>query len=294
MIIYKIQTTQIPQIQYFNSISIDNFTHFKRLASEYILFFIEEGELYISEDKINYHLTQGDFVLLEKGKVHFGNKCSSHCKYFYIHFNMDILKHSGEYIPDLSENKKFKLNGSTNNSTLYIPKVYHTIKQGCFNQFLSILNSGRYHFNSFKEYSHLHSACILTELLIYLSYSFKNSLTYCPDESNKRSIFVVNQLIKEINYNYTNKLSSLSIEEKFSCNYNYINRLFKQKTGYTIGCYLTYVRIMHAKSLIISGTIPIKTIAAMVGYQDIYYFSNVFKKETGYSPTEFRKIQLKI
>lgn len=82
------------------------------------------------------------------------------------------------------------------------------------------------------------------------------------------------------------------IERQFECNFDYLNRIFKKQTGQTIFAYLTKVRIAKAKMLLTSGNLPICTIARQVGYEDIYYFSNVFKKQTGYSPTRYRKMVL--
>ena len=95
-----------------------------------------------------------------------------------------------------------------------------------------------------------------------------------------------------MNYNYAEKFSSQLIERKFACNFDYINRIFKKETGQTIFSYLTRVRISQAKMLLTSGNLPIKTIALRVGYDDIYYFSNAFKKETGVSPSRYRKMVL--
>ena len=108
----------------------------------------------------------------------------------------------------------------------------------------------------------------------------------------KRSTLIVYRLIDDINRNYMQKYSSQMIENKYNCNFDYINRKFKAETGQTIFSYLSDVRISWAKMLLTSGNIPIKEIAIRIGFEDIYYFSNFFKKQTGYSPTQYQRLVL--
>lgn len=57
--------------------------------------------------------------------------------------------------------------------------------------------------------------------------------------------------------------------------------------------YLINKRIAHAKHLLSTSDMPIAKIATECGYDDPVYFSQVFKRITGYSPTEYRKINKK-
>ena len=53
--------------------------------------------------------------------------------------------------------------------------------------------------------------------------------------------------------------------------------------------YLTALRIGEAKRLIREGNLTFTQIAERLGIESIYYFSNLFKKQTGMSPTEYEK-----
>ena len=65
--------------------------------------------------------------------------------------------------------------------------------------------------------------------------------------------------------------------------------LFERDTGLTPIHYLTEIRIRRAKELLRSGN-TVAEVAEKVGYIDNFYFSRVFKKQTGMSPTEFKKL----
>jgi len=68
-----------------------------------------------------------------------------------------------------------------------------------------------------------------------------------------------------------------------------LKRIFKAQTGTTIITYLTQHRMEQAKRLIREGTLNFTQIAEAVGYENIYYFSTQFKKQTGMTPTEYSK-----
>lgn len=68
----------------------------------------------------------------------------------------------------------------------------------------------------------------------------------------------------------------------------YFSKLFKETKGMTFIAYLTEVRIHRAKELLESTRLSQKEICFEVGYHDPNYFSRVFKKNIGYSPSEYR------
>jgi len=67
----------------------------------------------------------------------------------------------------------------------------------------------------------------------------------------------------------------------------YFMKLFKKEIGYTPNTYLQMKRVEYAKQLMGGGrmgNLLIKDIARMCGFNDQYYFSKIFKKQTGVSP----------
>lgn len=68
----------------------------------------------------------------------------------------------------------------------------------------------------------------------------------------------------------------------------YLSRLFKQKTGQSFIEYLTELRLEGAKELLLSSDSTIDQIASQVGFKNNSYFTAVFKKREGITPSEFR------
>ena len=70
---------------------------------------------------------------------------------------------------------------------------------------------------------------------------------------------------------------------------NYLSRLVKKYTGRSVGAWIDIVRIQRAKRMLAETHLPVIDIAAGVGVEDQSYFSRLFKKETGLTPSAFRK-----
>ena len=80
-----------------------------------------------------------------------------------------------------------------------------------------------------------------------------------------------------------------SYAEEAGISENYLSRLVKQSTGRSVGAWIDIVRIQRAKRLLSSTDLSIIDIASSVGVGDQSYFSRLFKKETGITPSAFRK-----
>ncbi|CAM3212675.1 AraC family transcriptional regulator [Paenibacillus lupini] len=71
-------------------------------------------------------------------------------------------------------------------------------------------------------------------------------------------------------------------------NPNHFSEVFKRETGFTYIEFVTKERISRAKELLDSTPIKISDIAGRVGYEDVKYFGQLFKKATGQTPSEYR------
>lgn len=70
---------------------------------------------------------------------------------------------------------------------------------------------------------------------------------------------------------------------------SHLSRKFKQETNMTITGYQQMIRMNQAKHLLKNENISIEEIAWLVGYEDASYFTRVFKKETGKTPSQYRE-----
>lgn len=103
-------------------------------------------------------------------------------------------------------------------------------------------------------------------------------------ESNK--VQIVKRYIEEHSHE---ELSLDRLAELVDFTPMYLSKLFKDKLGVNYIDYLTECRIQHAKQLLKDPDKSLKEISFEVGYHEPNYFSKVFKKMCGQSPSEYRK-----
>ncbi|HEY5584438.1 MAG TPA: response regulator transcription factor [Ruminiclostridium sp.] len=98
----------------------------------------------------------------------------------------------------------------------------------------------------------------------------------------------IRKILSYLNSHYNNDINLKTVASEFELNAFYLGQLFKSEVGDSFTNYLNNLRINRAKELIMEGKYKNNEIAEKVGYINTNYFSTIFKKATGMSPTEFK------
>lgn len=110
-----------------------------------------------------------------------------------------------------------------------------------------------------------------------------------------KSTYLINEMDSAVRYFHANYNKPININE-YAASHNmsvsWFIRNFKEYTNTTPVQYLLSLRISNAQTLLEMTTCNISEISNIVGYDNPLYFSRLFKKQCGMSPSEFRK-QLK-
>lgn len=94
--------------------------------------------------------------------------------------------------------------------------------------------------------------------------------------------------IKEyIDNNLSEKLQLSQVADTFGISSAYLSAIFKKSTGTGFSEYVSTRKIQKAKKMLLQGDIKIYEAADALGFESAYYFSKVFKKIDGHSPTEY-------
>jgi len=120
----------------------------------------------------------------------------------------------------------------------------------------------------------------------YLIETLQEISTVKTSRINSLLSIVMNYIEK----NYSNEISLEEVAEVVKISPFYLSKLFKQETGENFIDYLTTIRIRKAKELLFNPMNSVKDVCYMVGYKDPNYFTRVFKKVCGQTPTEFKNV----
>ena len=107
------------------------------------------------------------------------------------------------------------------------------------------------------------------------------------DITVKKTLF--DKITEYIRYNYTQKITTERICNKFYCSRSYIAHSFKRYTGKSLPEYVNSLRIESAKEMLEDSGISVAEISAIVGFEERSYFAKCFTKTTGISPREWRQ-----
>lgn len=110
------------------------------------------------------------------------------------------------------------------------------------------------------------------------------------EEEIQKSQTIIEKINVFIRTHYREDIGRNEIGAEFHLVPEYLARLYKRKTGKSIKDYINEYRIEQAKILLKDSEMRISDVSAEVGIDNISYFSTLFKKNTGVSPNEFRKI----
>ena len=110
------------------------------------------------------------------------------------------------------------------------------------------------------------------------------------DSTGDKANQIIQRVKKYIQHNYmTYDLSLDTVSDILNINPSYLSSLFKKCTGVNFVDYITDIRIRNAKKLLSDPLRSASEIADIVGYESASYFSRAFKKNTGMTPTEYRR-----
>lgn len=101
---------------------------------------------------------------------------------------------------------------------------------------------------------------------------------------------VIDNVISDIREHYTEDISLTSLAAKYNMSMGHLSMLIKETLQVNFSDYIASLRIQRAKELLRDDSISIQEIAEIVGYNDYFYFTKVFKKVEGISPSKYRKL----
>ena len=239
----------------------------KHYHNLYEIYFLEKGSgNYFIDDK-SYDIQAGDLVFIQPGTVH---------KTMYDDIRVrHVIYCSKHFIPESVLETMSGMFPVYRN-----PGIEKDIKD--------------FFFKIEKEYyeKNVYSAdlmrCFFQMMLIHIA-KHKNESILLNVKND-----IVSEVAEFIKSNLQNQLSLSMVAEKYAITPQYLSALFKKKTGIGFQEYVYLLRMLKAEELLKSRTkISIADVSERCGFNDSNYFSFMFKKNFGITPSEMRKKYIK-
>jgi AraC-like DNA-binding protein len=139
---------------------------------------------------------------------------------------------------------------------------------------------------------------LLKTLIMKLVVIFLKDSRVCPGHEEHNSLdfesfdktAVANTLMTFITENYMQNISLETMSRSMYMSPVYISKVFKEETGESPINYLIKVRLSKARELLEGGKHSVKAVARLVGYEDAYHFSKLYKKYYGHPPSQSRHL----
>lgn len=140
------------------------------------------------------------------------------------------------------------------------------------------------------------SESMLTSWSRILYYSFRglaetkgDGLTPLMELLSRQNRRADDRIAGYIDANFAQPLSLSVIAKALYLNPSYAAHVFRRERHCTVTQYIMQTRILRARELLLTTDLPVSNIAINTGFLDANYFARVFRRQTGQSPTEFRR-----
>jgi AraC-like DNA-binding protein len=246
-----------------------NSTHPDRRLHVHDFLYTLSGERHIVQGDQEYHLTDGDVLILFSDLHHYGNRASDgEIRSMYIHIyphSKDVLHHGCDLRPSGSR-------------FVFLPVLVRTKNDIMIKQ---LFEEVIYCWYSKRELEKVRSRVVFHQLLLEIARFVQNLKTDHSDDIE----YVTNLIERNFAKHYTT--DELAAKVDMSC--RALTRKFREITGKSIVQYRLENRIKIATSLLQTHShISLKELSYMLGFCDEFYFSRVFKQLTGKSPSKFK------
>jgi AraC-like DNA-binding protein len=252
--------SNFPKIIYAHSFNVNAHEFSKRLYTFLEIAFITEGSLDFVVDDFCFTGKKGDVVVIPPNSV-VSCKISDGCTR-YSHLSVGVKDNI-----ELNSNQGLVVNFELLQKSNKNDQIEHLMQ--------SLINS-------FTLNNQIESMGIFLLLC--------NKLNDNSEKQNtNQTIIYVKKIISYIENNIVDKVSIPEISKKLGITPEYASTIFKNSTGETIINYSNALKIKLAKSLLEKGGISIEFVSKSIGIDNSAYFSRMFKKHVGLSPSAYKK-----
>lgn len=140
-----------------------------------------------------------------------------------------------------------------------------------------------------EQANELLNRLILGEFLLMVNHSYQAQYGQTPSTTDQNNFKLAYEICEYVKSHITENLTVQSVSHEFGISKTQLYYIFTKIIGTTLSKYISDYRITMAKNLLLTTDKSIDHISYETGYSSLSAFSRVFKKETGYSPLQYKK-----
>lgn len=240
----------------------------KEEAKQYILIYCIEGNGWYEIDSVKFNVTTNQFFILPKNKAHsYGSNAADSWTIYWIHFDGE----KAGYFADGFDKPTWvspEKNSRISDRLHLFEEIFSTLKNGYSKNNLEYSISSFFHFLGSLKFLGAYRESIF---------------------SNQQKRDVADEAIHFMRENIHRRLTLKEIADYSGFSASHFSSLFQKKTGYSPLNYLSQLKIQQACHYLDFSDMKITQISAKIGFEDSLYFSRIFTKTMGLSPSEYRK-----
>lgn len=241
-------------------------THRPRGRLDYQILYIASGKAHFYFHGVEQIVSAGSMVLYrpkeEQRYYYYG---TDHTEVYWVHFTGSDVKNML---------RKYGISDDTHIIHTGISPEYKHI-------FLQMIQELKLCKEDYEE--------LLVHYLKYLLIMIHRIGGEKPKEKRALLMKEMDTAVRYFHKHYSKQISVETYAKSQHMSVSWFIRNFKEYTGATPAQYLLSLRISNAQTLLETTTYNITEIAEIVGYDNPLYFSRIFRKQSGLSPSEFRK-----
>lgn len=238
------------------------------------IIYIESGKHYVILDGVEYELYAGEMMMFGPNAHHVA-KCATEAAASIISFESDssiIAELSNKIIPLNESQKKIFSNIIDDGLKCFEPRATKNLDLGGM-----ILKPGADEYTLQK---------IKKQLEFFLIDIYNSALSVKPTAKSEKDFVAVCAFLEK---NIGAQLSLSEIAAKCSMSVSKLKLLFRKNCGMGVIDYFIKIKIKSAKGMIAEGRLNFTEISEELGFSSLHYFSRLFKKTVGISPSEYAK-----
>lgn len=222
----------------------------------YHIVFVADGNVEVFHKGKSFVLGQGSLVIYAPNEKQFYKRFANSMT-LWCHF-------SGTAVNEILESCNIK-------SGVYFFKQYANISESFANMI--------------RNYNLPMRSNYAITFLLELLFDISSAIEKMQEKDNKKSIIPI---LSYININYNKNISLKLLAKKFGYSKSRLSHIFSAATNTTPIKYQKDIRLKTAAEMLLSSNLQVAEIATSCGFEDALYFSKLFKKRYGTSPSEFR------